>query len=126
MGLYERISEVAKDKGYSINRLEKELGWARSSINKFNKNKPSYAKLHEIADLLGVSIDYLTAESEEEAAGYYLNAETARIAQEMFEDKEIRSLFHMKRNMDPEKFQAHYEMMKKLYKMEHPEDDGIA
>ena len=64
MGLYERISEVAKDKGYSINRLEKELGWARSSINKFNKNKPSYSKLQEIADLLGVSIDYLTAENE--------------------------------------------------------------
>ena len=55
-----------------------------------------------------------------------MNAETAKIAQEMFEDEEIRSLFHMKRNMDPEKFQAHYEMMKKLYKMEHPEDDGIA
>ena len=53
---------------------------------------------------------------------YYTNPETARIAQEMFDDPEMRSLFHMKRNMDPKKFQAHYDMMKQLYALEHPED----
>lgn len=61
MGLYEQIRDVAKNKGYSINRLEQELGFARSSINKFNKNKPSIAKLQQIADFLGVTVDSLTA-----------------------------------------------------------------
>lgn len=60
MGLYEQIRDVAKSKGYSINRLEQELGFARSSINKFNKNKPSIAKLQQIADFLGVTVDSLT------------------------------------------------------------------
>lgn len=60
MGLYEQIRNIAKEKGYSINRLEQELGFARSSINKFNKNKPSVDKLQQIADFLGVSLDYLT------------------------------------------------------------------
>lgn len=32
MGLYERVKEVAKSKGYSINRLELELGFARSDL----------------------------------------------------------------------------------------------
>ena len=41
MGLYEQIRDIAKSKGYSVNRLEKELGFARSSINKFNKNIPA-------------------------------------------------------------------------------------
>ena len=59
MGLYERIRDIAKSRGYSINRLEKELGFARSSINKFNKNIPSVDKLQQIADLLGVSLDDL-------------------------------------------------------------------
>ena len=59
MGLYERVKEVAKSKGYSINRLELELGFARSSISKFNKNTPSAEKIQQIADLLGVSVDYL-------------------------------------------------------------------
>ena len=59
MGLYECIRDIAKSRGYSINRLEKELGFARSSINKFNKNIPSVDKLQQIADLLEVSLDYL-------------------------------------------------------------------
>lgn len=59
MGLYEQIRDIAKSKGYSVNKLEKELGFARSSINKFNKNIPSVDKLQQIADFLGVSLDYL-------------------------------------------------------------------
>lgn len=59
MGLYEQIRDIAKTKGYSINKLEQELGFARSSINKFNKNKPSVEKLQQIADFLEVSLDYL-------------------------------------------------------------------
>lgn len=67
MGLYEQIRDIAKSKGYSVNRLEKELGFARSSINKFNKNIPSVDKLQQIADFLGVTVDYLmTGETLEE------------------------------------------------------------
>lgn len=65
MGLYEQIRDIAKTKGYSINKLEQELGFARSSINKFNKNKPSIDKLQQIADLLEVTVDYLTSGNEE-------------------------------------------------------------
>ena len=60
MGLYEQIKEIAKSKGYSINKLEQELGFARSSINKFNKNKPSIDKLQQIAEFLNVSVNDLT------------------------------------------------------------------
>ena len=59
MGLYERIRDVAKVKGYSVNRLEQELGFARSSISKFNKNMPSAEKIQQIADILNVSADYI-------------------------------------------------------------------
>lgn len=65
MGLYEQIRGIAKSKGYSVNKLEKELGFARSSINKFNKNKPSVEKLQQIADLLEVSLDYLLSNTDE-------------------------------------------------------------
>lgn len=61
MGLYEQIRDIAKSKGYSINKLEQELGFARSSINKFNKSKPSIEKLQLIADLLGVTVDFLAS-----------------------------------------------------------------
>lgn len=66
MGLYEQIKDVAKEKGFSINKLESELGFARSSIYKFNKNKPSMDKIQQIADFLGVSITRLTKKEDSE------------------------------------------------------------
>ena len=60
MGLYERIKEVASQRGYSINRLEKEMGLPRSSISKYNKNVPSVERLQQIADFLNVPLDQLT------------------------------------------------------------------
>lgn len=59
MGLYDQIKIVCKNNGISINRLEQELGFPRSSISKFNTNKPSINKLQKIADHLGVTLDSL-------------------------------------------------------------------
>lgn len=66
MGLYERVKDIASEKGYSINKLEKELGFPRSSISKFNKNKPSMDKIKQIADFLGVSTDLIIGNEEQE------------------------------------------------------------
>lgn len=62
MGLYEQIKEAANSKGYSINRLEKELGFPRSSISKYNKNIPSMEKIQKIADFLNLSISDIIKE----------------------------------------------------------------
>ena len=40
------------------------------------------------------------------------------MAQEKFEDPEMRSVFEMKRNIPPERFSAHMEFMKNLYEQE--------
>lgn len=90
MGLYERIKEVDNRKGYSINRLEKELGFPRSSISKYNKNVPSMEKIQKIADLLNVSIDQIIGEERDNTNKYYINEETAKTAQEMIIKKPIK------------------------------------
>lgn len=59
MNLYENIKKAALEKGYSINRLEKELGFARSSIAKYDVNTPGIDKIKTIADFLHVPMDYL-------------------------------------------------------------------
>lgn len=59
MGLYENVKEAAKMKGYSINKLEQELGFARSYIGKFKTITPSAEKIQKIADFLDVSANYL-------------------------------------------------------------------
>lgn len=66
MGLYERIKAVAKEHNTSINKLEKELGFPRSSISKYNTNTPSYDKLQKIADYFNVPIDRISSDKEKE------------------------------------------------------------
>ena len=59
MSLYDNVKQAAKSKGYSINKLEQELGFARSYIGKFRTITPSADKIQKIADFLGVSSEYL-------------------------------------------------------------------
>lgn len=77
--------------------------------------------VERIAKYLGCTVADLINEKPADD-GYYENEETARLAQQMYDDPQMRALFDMKRGMKPEVFQAHYDMMKKLYEVEHPED----
>lgn len=53
---------------------------------------------------------------------YYEDPETARLAQEMFEDRDMRMLFDMKRNMSPERFARQMDTFRDMYRLEHPEE----
>lgn len=124
MGLYEQIRDVAKTKGYSINRLEQELGFARSSINKFNKNAPSADKLQKVAEMLDVTVDYLmTGNTGDDNKHYYTNEETREIAQEIFENPDLRSLFHAAKDLSPERLKAHINFMQSLKQQEEKHND---
>lgn len=120
MTLFERIEELRNSKGISQGKLEKELGFSNGSISKWKNSTPNPERLKKLADYFGVSVEYLM--TGEETSGYYLNEETAKMAQEMFEDPDMRSLFDMKKNMPPERFKAHMEFMRNLYKQETGED----
>lgn len=120
MTLFERIEELRNARGISQGKLEKELGFSNGSISKWKNSTPNPERLKKLADYFGVSVEYLM--TGEETNGYYLNEETAKLAQEMFEDEDMRSLFDMKRNMPPERFKAHIDLMKALYNQENGEE----
>ncbi len=120
MTLNERIVNLCEKKGISQSKLEKDLGIAKGSVTKWKTQEPRHSTIEKVADYFGVSVEYIM--TGEESSGYYLNEETAKMAQEMFEDPDMRSLFDMKRNMPPERFKAHMEFMKNLYKQETGED----
>lgn len=118
---YDTIKKLCKENGIAVTALEKELGFARGSLCKINTNKPSMEKVRKLADYFNVSVDKLL-NGTETAANYYTDEETARLAQEMFEDDDMRSLFDMKRNMPPERFKAHIDFIRNLYNQEKGED----
>lgn len=123
--MYDIFEKLCKEKSITPYRVCKETGLTTSTISNWKAGRytPKTDKLQKIADFFGVSIEFLMGtEEKEDSSIYYTNEETAKLAQEMFEDEDMRSLFDMKRNMPPERFKAHMDFMKNLYKQEKGED----
>lgn len=77
-----------------------------------------------IADYFHISVDYLMTGKEKEGSDkYYLNEETAEMAQEIFENKELRALFDVQRDMEPEDLKALHNMALALKRKERGDID---
>ena len=100
---FDRIKELAKKQGLSINSLEEKLGYSRNTIYNLKNSKPSTERISEIADYFNVSTDYLLgrtdnpAISKDDKANAYLGpAETELVAafrnqtQNMTEEEKVR------------------------------------
>lgn len=56
---FEKIKDLAKKQGLSLNALEEKLGYSRNTIYNLKKTRPSAERLQQIADYFNVSTDYL-------------------------------------------------------------------
>ena len=115
---YDRIKMLCKQKGVTVTGTEKALGFARGSLCKVETNKPSMEKVQKLADYFGVSVGYLTTGEDNEDKGYYINPETAELAQTLFENKDLRVLFDAAKDATPEDLQTTYNMLMALKKKE--------
>ena len=78
----------------------------------------------KIADYFNVSVEFLMGvPTNEQGTQYYQDVKSALMAQQMFENKQLRALFHVQKNIDPERFKAFCDMIVAYYKMENPNDD---
>ena len=118
MTMYERIETMRKSIGISQGKLEKELGFSNGSISKWKNSTPTPDRLQKLADFFGVSVDYLIKGEENEEKGYYINPETAELAQTLFENKDLRVLFDAAKDATPEDLQTTYNMLMALKKKE--------
>ena len=107
----ERVKQLCKEKGVSMNAAESEIGLAKGYISKLDNSNPNQKTLQKIADYFGVSVDYLMTGEEKEGDKYYLNDETATIAQNIFENKELRLLFDAARDATPEDLKLTHDML---------------
>lgn len=58
MAIYDNVKAACKEAGISVSELEEKLGFARSSIYKWNKNCPSVEKLNLVSKELNKPIEY--------------------------------------------------------------------
>lgn len=56
---FEKIKELAKQRGITLVQLEEKLGYSRNTLYKLKTQKPNAERIAEIADYFNVSTDYL-------------------------------------------------------------------
>ena len=122
--LRQLIRDLREDHDLTQREVASHLGVSQQTYSNYENGVREIptSTVVALAKFYQVSTDYLLGRADRTGpsseTGYYLDAETARLAQEMYEDKDMRSLFDMKRNMPPERFKAHLDFMKNLYEQE--------
>lgn len=118
MAIGERIKARRKELGMTQQQLADRLGYkSKASINKIEvgKNGIAQKKIVDFANALQTSIEYLMemdndSDENSQQSVYYTDFETAKRAEEMATNSELRALFDVQRNMDPEDLKALYGM----------------
>lgn len=100
-----KIANILKSlrikEGLTQEELAERLGMSRSAIGMYEQGKrvPPADVLELFANFYNVDMNYVTGKTNED---YYLDLKTKQIAQEIFENKELRALFDASRKAKPE------------------------
>ena len=124
--MYEIFEKLCAENGVTPYRVCKETGITTASISNWKAGRytPKQDKLQKIADFFGVSIEYLmTGEEKEGGERYYLNEETAEMAQTLFGNRNLRVLFDAAKDASPEDLKTTYDMLMALKRKEQNTDD---
>ena len=62
--MFERIRELCKEVGISVNDLEERLGYSKNTLYRLKNQIPGSDKVIKIADYFNISTDYLLGRSE--------------------------------------------------------------
>ena len=112
--MYENYERIIQAKGLTNYKVSKDTGITQSVLStwKTKGTIPKADKLQILADYLGVSVDYLLGVQTNEH--HYVDDETARIAQEIFQDPDRRALFEASADCPPEYLRIASDMLRRL------------
>ena len=109
--MYEVFLELLEKHGLTVAEVSRATGINQSTFSNWKKrnNKLSAKNAEIIANFFNVSVDYLMTGVE-----YYSNPDTAKQAQELFEQSGMRILFDAAKGADPEALKLAAEMLRKM------------
>lgn len=109
---YETFRSLCEQRHVTPAVVSRATGIASSTLTEWKKGRyaPKTDKLQKIADYFGVSVEYLMT-GEEPEEGYYVNPETAEMAQKIFENRDLRLLFDAAEDASPEDLQLVHQML---------------
>ena len=124
--MYSIFEQLLQKYGVSTYKVSKDTGIAQSVFSAWKNgiSTPKQDKIQKIADYFNVSVDYLMNGKEKEGGEkYYINDETASIAQEIFDNKELRLLFDAAKDAQPDDLQTVHQMLLALKRKERGDID---
>ena len=128
--MYETFEKLLKEKGVRAAEVSRETGISTSTFTDWKKGRgtPKVDKLQKIADYFNVPISYFLSDVKKsrQLDGYYTNDETAKEAQDMAISKELKMLYDVQRDMEPEDLRALYTMALALKRKERYSGDDPA
>lgn len=95
---------------WEINRTEPKMGMVEKISSALHCKKTDIIGIDELQDT-------------DSNSKYYLNDETRQIAQDVFENPELRSLFKAARDLSPERLRAHISFIESLKAQENQNND---
>lgn len=112
--MYENYEKIIKAKGLTNYKVSKDTGIAQSVLSTWKNGgtTPRVEKLQILADYLGVSVDYLLGVQTD--VHHYVDTETAQIAQEIFENPDLRALFDAAEDSRPQDLQMAADMLRRF------------
>lgn len=113
----EMLKYLRQRAGYSQQDLADLLKISKSTIGMYEQGRrsPDYETLEKIADIFNVDMNFLMGgKTKESTPEYYINPETAKLAQELFETPGMRILFDAARESDPKDLQMAADLLKRL------------
>lgn len=119
--MYSIFETLLQKYGVSTYKVSKETGIAQSVFSAWKSgiSTPKQDKMQKIAEYFNVSVEYLmTGKEKEGGETYYLNEETAEMAQAIFENKELRALFDTARTASPDDLATAHNMLLALKRKE--------
>lgn len=120
-----KLKELREQKDMSQAELASILDVAQQTVASWEKEKssPNYDLLQKIADYFHVTTDELLGRDAPKN-GYYVNGETAEIANALKEgDGMLRVMFDTVRNLPPEKMREAANYIEYLKAKQHPEGE---
>lgn len=121
MGANEVIRNKRIELGMTMKELADKLGVSEGAVSRWesgdivNIRRDKIEKLSKVLDVPpAVLMGWEKKVSSKKGDGYYLNEETAQIAQRIYEDKELRALFDAAADASPEDLQTIHTMLKAL------------
>ena len=115
MNAVELVKQTCRERGISIAKLERDCDFSNGYIGKNKKGVFPVDKAQKISEYLGIDLNLLIGvQPDVQSDGYYVDKDTADIAQELSTTPGMRVLFDAAKDSKPEDLEMAADLLRRL------------